>query len=114
MRNLVIILAVILNTLFVACTNDQAASVAQNSTIDHAASYNEAMKKIIASDSNFAANMTSEQVIQNNIKVFAELRNTLKAAGCYSVKIEAAYFNADFVKLGYKPAEFKSMCMIAN
>lgn len=114
MKNLVIIIAVILNTLVVACTNDQAASVAQNPAIDYAVVYNETMKNIIASDSNFADNMSSDQVIQNNAEVFAELKNTLKAAGCYNDKIEKAYFNAEAIKLGYKPAEFAAMCMIAN
>ena len=114
MKNLLIIIAVILNTLLVACTNDQSASVAQNSTIDYAVVYNEAMKNIIANDSNFASNMTNDQVIKNNAEVFAELQNTLKASGCYNDKIEKAYFNADYIKLGYKPAEFVAMCMIAK
>ena len=113
MKNLLIVIAVILNTLLVACTNDQA-SAAQESAIDHAAVYNEAMKNIIANDSNFADNMTIEQVEKNNAEVFSELQNTLKASGCYNDKIEKAYFNADSVKLGYKPAEFTAMCMIAN
>ena len=114
MKNLLIIIAVILNTLLVACTNDQSASVAQNSTIDYAVVYNEAMKNIIANDSNFASNMTNDQVIKNNAEVFAELQNTLKASGCYNDKIEKAYFNADYIQLGYKPAEFVAMCMIAK
>ena len=114
MKKLLIIITVLLNTLLIACTNDQSASVAQESKIDYAASYNETMKNIIASDSNFAANMTSEQVIQNNAEVFAGLKNTLKASGCYNDKIEKAYFNAEAIKLGYKPAEFAAMCMIAN
>lgn len=114
MKNLVIIIVVLLNALLVACSNDQAAPVAQESAIDYVAAYNETMKNIIANDSNFATNMTSEQVTQNNAEVFAELQNTLKASGCYNDKIEKAYFNADSVKLGYKPAEFAAMCMIAN
>ncbi len=113
MKNLVIIIAVILNTLSVACTNDQA-SAAQNPAIDYSVVYNEAMKNIIATDSNFAANMTSEQVEKNNAEVFSELQNTLKASGCYNDKIEKAYFNAEAIKLGYKPAEFTAMCMIVN
>ena len=114
MKKLLIIIAVLLNTLLVACSNDQAASVAQEAAIDYSASYNESMKKIIANDSNFAANMTSEQVQKNNAEVFAELQNTLKASGCYNDRIEKAYFNAEAVKLGYKPAEFAAMCMIAK
>ena len=113
MKNLLIIIAVILNTLLVACTNDQA-SAAQNPAIDYSAVYNEAVKSIIATDSNFADNMTIEQVTKNNAEVFAELQSTLKASGCYNDKIEKAYFNADSVNLGYKPAEFAAMCMIAN
>ena len=114
MKKLIIIIAVLLNTLLVACTNDQAAPVAQESAIDYAVAYNEAMKKIIASDSGFASNMTSEQVIQNNAEVFAELQDTLEASGCYNEKIESVYFNAESIKLGYKPAEFTAMCMIAK
>ena len=114
MKNLLIIIVVLLNTLLVACTNEQAAPVAQESKIDYAVVYNETLKKIIASDSNFASNMTNEQVNQNNVEVFAELQNTLKASGCYNDKIEAVYFNAEAIKLGYKPAEFTAMCMIAK
>ena len=113
MKNLLIIIAVILNTLSVACTNDQA-SAAQNPAIDYSVVYNEAMKNIIATDSNFAKEMTDEQVQKNNTEVFAELQNTLKVAGCYNDQIEVAYFNADSVNLGYKPAEFAAMCMIVN
>ena len=114
MKNLLVVIAILLNTLLVACTNDQTAPVAQVSAIDYAAAYNETMKKIIASDSNFASSMTSEQVNQNNVEVFAELQNTLKASGCYNDKIESVYFNAEAIKLGYKPAEFTAMCMIAK
>lgn len=114
MKNLLIIIAVLLNTLLVACTNDQAAPVAQESAIDYAAVYNDTMKKIIASDSGFAADMTSEQVVKNNVQVFAELKNTLQASGCYNDKIESAYFNTESIELGYKPAEFAAMCMIAK
>ena len=114
MKNLLIIIAVLLNTLLVACTNEQTAPVAQESAIDYAVVYNKTVENIIASDSNFAANMTSEQVNQNNAEVFAELKNTLKASGCYNDKIESAYFNAESIKLGYKPAEFAAMCMIAK
>lgn len=114
MKNLLVIIAVLLNTLLVACTNDQAAPATQVSTIDYAVAYNETMKKIISSDSNFAANMTSEQVTQNNAEVFAELKNTLQASGCYNDKIESAYFNTESIELGYKPAEFAAMCMIAK
>ena len=114
MKKLLIIIAVLLNTLLVACSNDQAVPVAQEAAIDYSASYNESMKKIIANDSNFAANMTSEQVQKNNAEVFAELQNTLKASGCYNEKIEKAYFNVEAIKLGYKPAEFAAMCMIAK
>ena len=113
-KNLLIIIAVLLNALLVACTNDQAAPVAQESAIDYAAVYNETMKNIIANDSNFATSMTNDQVIENNAEVFAELQNTLKASGCYNEQIEVAYFNAEAIKLGYKPAEFAAMCMIAN
>ena len=114
MKNLLIIIAILLNTLLVACTNEQAAPVAQVSAIDYAAVYNDTMKNIIASDSGFASNMTSDQVAQNNAEVFAELKNTLQASGCYNDKIEAVYFNAESIKLGYKPAEFAAMCMIAK
>ena len=115
MKNLLVIIAILLNTLLVACTNDQTAPVVhQVSAIDHAVVYNETMKKIIASDSNFASNMTNDQVVKNNAEVFAELQNTLKASGCYNDKIEAVYFNAEAIKLGYKPAEFTAMCMIAK
>ena len=114
MKNLLIIIAVLLNTLLVACTNEQSAPVVQESKIDYAAVYSKTMKKIIASDSGFASNMTSDQVTQNNAEVFAELQNTLKASGCYNDKIESAYFNAESVKLGYKPADFAAMCMIAK
>ena len=114
MKNLLVIIAVLLNTLLVACTNEQAAPVAQESKIDYAVVYNETMKKIIASDSGFASNMTSDQVAQNNAEVFAELQNTLKASGCYNDKIELAYFNTESIELGYKPADFAAMCMIAK
>lgn len=114
MKKLLIIIAVLLNALLVACTNDQAAPVVQESAIDYAAVYNETMKNIIASDSGYAANMTSAQVNQNNAEVFAELQNTLKASGCYNDKIESVYFNAEAIKLGYKPAEFTAMCMITK
>ena len=114
MKNLLIIIAILLNTLLVACTNDQAAPVAQVSAIDYTVAYNETMKKIIASDSGFASNMTSDQVVKNNAEVFAELQNTLKASGCYNDKIESTYFNAESIKLGYKPADFAAMCMIAK
>ena len=114
MKNLLIIIAVLLNTLLVACTNEQTAPVVQESKIDYAAVYNDTMKNIIVSDSNFAATMTNDQVVKNNAEVFAELQNTLKASGCYNDKIELAYFNAESIKLGYKPAEFTAMCMIAK
>ena len=114
MKNLLIIIAVLLNTLLVACTNEQAAPLAQESKIDYAVVYNETMKKIIASDSGFASNMTSDQVAQNNAEVFAELQNTLQASGCYNDKIEAVYFNTESIELGYKPSEFTAMCMIAK
>ena len=114
MKNLLIIIVILLNTLLVACTNEQAAPVAQESVIDYAVVYNDTMKKIIASDSGFASNMTSDQVVKNNAEVFAELQNTLKASGCYNDKIESVYFNTESIKLGYKPAEFAAMCMIAK
>ena len=114
MKNLLIIIAVLLNTLLVACTNEQAAPVAQESVIDYAVVYNDTMENIIASDSGFASNMTNEQVVKNNVQVFAELQNTLKASGCYNDKIESAYFNTESIELGYKPAEFTAMCMIAK
>ena len=100
--------------MLVACTNEQAVPVAQESAVEYAAVYNDTMKKIIASDSGFASDMTSDQVAQNNAEVFAELQNTLQASGCYNDKIEAVYFNAEAIKLGYKPAEFAAMCMIAK
>ena len=114
MKNLLVIVAVVLSSLLVACTNDQNPEVAQNTTIDYSAVYNAAMKNIIANESSFAANMASDQVEKNNIEVFAELQSTLKASGCYNEKIEKAYFNAEAVKLGYKPAEYAAMCMIAK
>ena len=114
MKNLLIIIAVLLSTLLVACTNEQAAPVVQESKIDYAAVYSKTMKKIIASDSGFAATLTNDQVVKNNAEVFAELQNTLKASGCYNDKIESVYFNAEAIKLGYKPAEFTAMCMIAK
>ena len=114
MKNLLIIITILLNALLVACSNDQAAPVAQNPAIDYSAAYNETMKNIVASDSNFATNMTNDQVTENNAEVFAELQNALKASGCYNEQIEVAYFNAEAIKLGYKPAEFAAMCMIAN
>ena len=115
MKNLLVIIAILLNTLLVACTNEQTTPpVAQESVFDYAVVYNDTMKKIIASDSGFAANMTNEQVNQNNVKVFAELQNTLQASGCYNDKIESVYFNIESIKLGYKPAEFTAMCMIAK
>ena len=114
MKSLLIIITVLLNILLVACTNDQATPVAQETTVDYGVVYNETIKKIVASDSDFSANMTSEQVSKNNVQVFAELQNTLKASGCYNDKIESAYFNTNSIKLGYKPAEFAAMCMIAK
>lgn len=114
MKNLLVIIAILLNTLLVACTNDQTAPVAQEPAINYSVAYNDTMKKIIASDSGFASNMTSDQVAQNNVQVFAELQNTLKASGCYNDKIESTYFNAESIKLGYKPAELTAMCMIAK
>lgn len=114
MKKLLIIITVLLNALLVACSNDQASPVAQESAIDYAVVYNGTMKNIIASDSGYAANMTGEQVETNNTEVFAELQNTLKASGCYNDKIEAVYFNAEAIELGYKPAEFAAMCMIAK
>ena len=50
----------------------------------------------------------------NETEIHTELQNTLKASGCYNDKIELAYFNAESIKLGYKPAEFTAMCMIAK
>ena len=115
MKNLLIIIAVLLNALLVACTNEQTAPVVhQGAAIDYAVVYNETMENIIASDSGYAANMTSDQVAQNNAEVFAELQNTLKVSGCYNDKIELAYFNSESIKMGYKPAEFTAMCMIAK
>ena len=115
MKNLLIIIAILLNALLVACANDQTTPVAhQVSAIDYAAVYNKTMKKIIASDSGFSSNMTSDQVFKNNAEVFAELQNTLKVSDCYNDKIESAYFNTESIKLGYKPAEFAAMCMIAK
>ena len=114
MKNLLVVIAILLNTLLVACANDQTAPVAQVSAIDYAAVYNDTMKNIIASDSGFASNMTNEQVVKNNVQVFAELKNTLQASGCYNDKIESTYFSDESIKLGYKPAEFTAMCMIAK
>ena len=61
MKNLLIIIAVLLNTLLVACTNEQAAPVAQESKIDYAAVYNDTMKNIVASDSGFASKITKSK-----------------------------------------------------
>ena len=112
MKKLIIALTVALNVLLVACTSEKGAS--PEASADYATLYNETMKSIIASDSRFAEDMTSSEVIENNIKVFNDLKNTLQASGCYNEKIEKAYFNAEAIKLGYKPAEFTAMCMIAK
>lgn len=112
MKKLIIALTVVLNVLTVACTSEKAA--APKASADYATQYNETMKNIIASDSKHAEATTNEQVIQNNTKVFNELKNTLQASGCYNEKIEKAYFNKASIEQGYKPAEFTAMCMIAN
>lgn len=112
MKKLIIALTVALNVLLVACTSEKAA--APEASADYATRYNETMKSIIANDSSYAEAMTPQQVIENNIKVFNELKSTLQASGCYNEKIEKAYFNKPSIKQGYKPAEFAAMCMIAN
>ena len=112
MKKLIIALTVVLNVLTVACTSEKEAS--PEASADYATLYNETMKSIIASDSKHAEAMTNEQVIQNNVKVFNELKSTLKASGCYDAAIEKAYFNNTHIEQGYKPAEFAAMCMIAN
>ena len=113
MKKLVILAIIVLNTLLVACSNNEkTTSVA--SEMNHEAMYVQAMSEIIASDSAYAENMTDKQVADNNDKVFAKLKNTLVEAGCYSTTIEKAYFNQNSVDLGYKPADFNAMCLIAN
>lgn len=112
MKKLIVALTVVLNVLTVACTSEK--SAAPEASADYATRYNETMKNIIASDSKHAEAMTSEQVMQNNVKVFNELKNTLQASGCYNEKIEKAYFDKTSIEEGYKPAEFAAMCMIAN
>ena len=112
MKKLIIALTVALNVLLTACISEKAAS--PEASADYATLYNETMKSIIASDSRYAETMTAQQVIQNNIKVFNELKNTLQASGCYNEKIEKAYFNNASIEQGYKPAEFAAMCLIAN
>lgn len=112
MKKLIIALTVVLNVLTVACTSEKEAR--PEASADYATRYNETMKSIIASDSKYAEAMTSERVIQNNIKVFNELKNTLQASGCYNEKIEKAYFDKASVEEGWTPAEFAAMCMIAN
>lgn len=110
MKNLLLVAVIILNTLLVACTNDNK----EASAVNHAAVYTETMTHIIASDSGYAEAMTDVQVVQNNMKVFNELKSTLQASGCYNEQIEKAYFNDDSIKLGYKPADFNAMCLIAK
>ena len=113
MKKLVILAILVLNTLLVACSNtEKTTSVV--SEMNHEASYAQAMAEIIASDSAYASNMTSEQVADNNSKVFAKLKNTLVDAGCYNATIENAYFNQNAIELGYKPADFNAMCLIAK
>ena len=113
MKKLVILAIIVLNTLLVACSNNEK-TTSVVSEMNHEASYAQAMAEIIASDSAYASNMTSEQVADNNSKVFAKLKNTLVDAGCYNATIEKAYFNQDSIKLGYKPADFNAMCLIAK
>ena len=113
MKKLVILAIIVLNTLLVACSNtEKTTSVV--SEMNHEASYAQAMAEIIASDSAYATDMTDKQVADNNSKVFTKLKNTLVEAGCYNATIEKAYFNQDSIKLGYKPADFNAMCLIAK
>ena len=113
MKKLVILAIIVLNTLLVACSNNEK-TTSVVSAINHEAIYTQAMVEIIASDSAYATNMTSEQVADNNSKVFVKLKNTLVEAGCYNATIEKAYFNQNSIDLGYKPADFNAMCLIAK
>lgn len=114
MKKLVILTVIVLNTLLVACSNDGNTTKETAVAVDHHEVYNQAMAEIIASDSAYATNMTTEQVADNNSKVFAKLKNTLVEAGCYNATIEKAYFNQNSIDLGYKPADFNAMCLIAK
>lgn len=115
MKKLVILTLIVLNTLLVACSNEsnttKETAVAVN---HHEASYAQAMTEIIASDSVYAADMTAKQIADNNSKVFAKLKNALVEARCYNATIEKAYFSQNSIKLGYKPADFNAMCLIAK
>ena len=113
MKKLVILAIIVLNTLLVACSNNEKTTSVASET-NHEAMYVQAMSEIIASDSAYASNMTSEQVADNNSKAFAKLKNTLVETGCYNAAIEKAYFNQNSIELGYKPADFNAMCLIAN
>lgn len=109
MKKLVILTIIVLNTLLVACSNNE-----KTNEINPEATYTQTMTEIIASDSAYAENMTAKQIADNNSKVFAKLKNTLVGAGCYNATIEKVYFNQNSVKLGYKPADFNAMCIIAK
>lgn len=114
MKKLVILALVVLNTLLVACSNNDSSTNEVTKPVNYQEVYTQVMTEIIASDSTYADNMTNAQVSDNNIKVFAKLKNTLVEAGCYNTTIEKAYFNQDSIKLGYKPADFNAMCLIAK
>ena len=113
MKKLVILAIIVLNTLLVACSNNEK-TTSDTTEVNYEEAYVQAMAEIIASDSAYATNMTTEQVADNNSKVFAKLKNTLKEAGCYNATIEKAYFNNESIKLGYKPADFNAMCLVAK
>ena len=114
MKKLVILAIIVLNTLLVACSVNDSSKNEAVKPVNHSEVYSQAMTEIIASDSAYAENMTGEQVAYNNIKTFAKLKNTLVEAGCYNAAIEKAYFNQNSIELGYKPADFNAMCLIAN
>lgn len=114
MKKLVILTLIVLNTLLVACSNDSNTTKETIVSVNHHEVYTQTMTEIIASDSAYAADMTEKQVADGNIKVFSKLKNTLVAAGCYNTTIEKAYFSQNSVKLGYKPADFNAMCLIAK
>ena len=69
MKKLVILAIIVLNTLLVACSNNEK-TTSVVFEMNHEASYVQTMTEIIASDSAYAANMTTEQVADNNSKVF--------------------------------------------
>lgn len=114
MKKLVILAIIVLNTLLVACSNDGNTTKETAVAVNHHEVYAQAMAEIIASDSAYASDMTDKQVADSNIKVFTKLKTTLVEAGCYNATIEKVYFNQDSIKLGYKPADFNAMCLIAK